>query len=320
MKRSSNELIVHGVIGGLLAGLVVALWFLIVDTIAGYPFRTPASLAFSLYAQPLLQPTLRVVVMYSIVHLGVYALLGVAAAWAMVALQTAPRLLLGLFFGIVAQEVVFYTALFLSGLPPSEVVPWQHVIGANLLSGLALMTYLHRAERAQLPIGLGALKAHPQLTRGLTTGLLGGGVVALFFFFVDLITGHPFATPGALGSALLFGASNADAIDFTLGIVAAYTVVHFTAFAVAGIVFVAIAEQIERSPSFLLLAVMTVIVLEAGVAAVLAQGAQWVLGPLGVWAALVANVLAVGSMGWYVWQTHPVLRQRLGSGPVEVRV
>lgn len=320
MKRSSNELILHGVIGGLLAGLVVALWFLIVDTIAGNPFRTPASLAFSLYAQPLLQPTLRVVVMYSIVHLGVYALLGVATAWLMAVLQTTPRLLLGLCFGIVAQELVFYTAFFLSGLPPSEVVPWPNVIVANLLSGLALMAYLHRAEHAQIPLGLGVLRMHPQLTRGLITGMLGGVVVALFFFFVDLITRHPFATPGALGSAILFGASNGDAIDFTMGIVAAYTVVHFVAFAVAGIVFVAIAEQIERSPSFLLLAILTVIVLEAVVATVLAQGAQWVLGPLGVWAALIANLLAVGSMGWYVWQTHPLLRQRLRSQPVEMRV
>jgi len=320
MKRSSNELIAHGVIGGLLAGLVVALWFLIVDTIAGFPFRTPASLAFALYAHPVLEPTLRVVAMYSIVHLGVYALLGVAAAWVMAMLQTAPRLLLGLLFGIVAQELIFYTGLFLSGLPPSEVVPWKHVIVANLLSGFALVAYLHRAEHAQIPLGLGALKAHPLLTRGLVTGMLGGAVVAVFFFFVDLITKHPFATPGALGSAILFGASNADTIDFTMGIVAAYTVVHFTAFALAGIVFVAIAEQIERSPSFVLLGVLTVIVLEAGVAAALVQGSQWVLGPLGVWAALLANVLAVGSMGWYVWQTHPLLRRELGGQPVQVRV
>lgn len=320
MKRPGNELIAHGIIGGLLAGLVVALWFLIVDTIAGFPFRTPASLAFALHAHPLLQPTLRVVVMYSLVHFGVYALLGIAAAWAMALLHTTPRLLLGLFFGIVVQELVFYSALFLSGLPPSEVVPWQHVVGANLLSGLALMAYLHRAERAPAPIGLGAMTAHPLLTRGVVTGLIGAGAVAVFFFFVDLITRHPFATPGALGSALLFGASNNEAIDFTMGIVAAYTVIHVAAFAVAGVVFVAIAEQIERSPSFLLLALLTVIVLEAGVATLLAQGAQWVMGSDGAWLTLIANLLAVASMGWYVWQTHPVLRQRLRSRPVEVRI
>src|SRR2546425_1752977 len=319
MKRASNELIAHGIVGGILAGLVVALWFLIVDGIAGYPFRTPAALAYALYVAPVIEPTFRAVAVYSVVHLGVYAVLGVAAAWVMSVLHTAPRLLLGLFFGVVVQELVFYTGLFLSGLPPSEVIPWPHVIAANIVSGLVLMAYLNRAERVGVPLGLAGLKAYPQLTRGLITGLLGAAVVAVFFFFFDLVARHPFAPPRALGFALLFGPSNHAAYDIRLGVVAAATVVHGIAFAVAGVVFVTITEQIERSPSFLLLAVMTVIVLEGVVVAALALGAQWALGAWGVWLTLVANLLAVGSMGWYVWATHPVLRQKLRGEPLSVR-
>src|SRR5207247_8408585 len=45
MKRSLHGLIADGVVGGVLAGLVVALWFLAVDSLAGRPFRTPAALA-----------------------------------------------------------------------------------------------------------------------------------------------------------------------------------------------------------------------------------------------------------------------------------
>jgi len=320
MKRPSNELIAHGIVGGILAGLVVALWFLIRDGMAGYPFRTPASLAYALNLAPIIEPTLRAVVAYSVIHLGVYALLGVGAAWVMSVLHTTPRLLLGLFFGIVAQEVVFYTGLFLGGMPPSEVIPWPHVIAANLLAGLVLMAYLHRAERVPAPLGLMALKAYPQLTRGLITGLLGAAVVAVFFFFVDLVTGHPFATPSALGFALLFGPSSHAAYNISLDMVAAYTVVHGMAFVVAGVVFVTIAEQIERSPSLLLLAGMTVIVLEGVVVAALALGAQWALGAWGVWLTLVANFLAVASMGWYVWATHPMLRAKLRGEPLSVRV
>ena len=96
--------------------------------------------------------------------------------------------------------------------------------------------------------------------------------------------------------------------------------VHGVAFAVAGVVFVTIAEQIERSPSFLLLAVMTAIVLEGVVVAALALGAQWALGAWGVWLTLVANLLAVASMGWYVWATHPTLRAKLRGEPLSVRV
>ena len=101
--------------------------------------------------------------------------------------------------------------------------------------------------------------------------------------------------------------------------VAAYTVVHVAAFAVAGIVFVAIAEQVERTPALILIAAMAAIVLEAVVVAVMALGAQWVLGALGVWTVVAANVLAVCAMGWYVWATHPVLRRRLRE-PVQVHV
>jgi len=320
MKRPSNELIYHGVIGGMLAGLVVVLWFLVVDSLSGQPFLTPAALASALYNVPFQGPTFRLVAMYSVVHFGVFALLGVCAAWVIVALQAAPRLLLGVFFGIVVQELLFYTGLFLSGLTPSGIIPWQHVIGANLVSGIALMAYLHRASRAPLPFGFASLKQYPLLRRGLMTGLLGAAVVALWFFFLDVMAGAPFTTPAALGSALLFGASNADSATLNLGVVAAYSVVHVIAFAIAGVIFVMMAEGIERSPSFLLLAVMSAIVLDGVIVAALALGAQWVLGALGVWSVLLGNVLAVGAMGWYVWQTHPILQHRLRTEPLQVRV
>jgi len=321
MKRSSNELIAHGIIGGLLAGLVVAVWFAVVDAVRwGHPFVTPVAVASALYHEPVIESRFWLVAMYSLVHFGVFACLGIAATWVMVALHTTPRLLLGVFFGIVVQELLFYTGLFLSGWPPSEVIPWEHVIGANLLAGLVLMSYLHRAERAEVPLGPALLNAHPQVRRGLITGLIGAAVVAVWFFLLDLVAGHPFATPAALGSAMLFGASNVGSVAATLGVVAAYTVVHLVAFAIAGVVFVMIAEQIERSPAFLLLATMTVIVLEGVVVAVLAVGAQWVLGAPGIWSALVANVLAVSSMSWYVWRTHPTLRQTLSGAPLNVHV
>lgn len=320
MKRPSSELIYHGVIGGILAGLVVVLWFLVVDSIAGQPFVTPAALASVLYHRPFLGPTVQLVAMYSVVHFGVFALLGIGAAWVMDALHTAPRLLLGVFFGIVVQEVLFYSGMFLSGIAPSAMVPWQHVIAANLLSGMVLMAYLHWASRVELPLGLASLKAHPLLSRGLMTGLVGAAVVAVWFFLLDVTTGAPFFTPVALGSALLFGASNADSAALNLGVVAAYTVVHVIAFAVAGILFVAIAEQIERSPSFILLAILTAIVLESVVMASLVLGAQWVLGTLGIWEVVLGNLLAVAAMGWYVWRTHPVLRHSLRTQTQAARV
>jgi len=311
MRRSLHQLIADGVVGGVIAGLVVALWFLAVDSLAGRPFHTPSALASALTRQAVGPPTFRLVAAYSVLHLAVFAVLGIAMAGAMAALRTPPRLLLGVLFGLVAQEIAFYGGLLLSDASRVAVVPWPHVVAANVLSGFVLMGYLHRAARDQHPFGLGALKGHPLFTQGLVTGLIGAGVVALWFLTLDLAAGHPLRTPTALGAALLFGASNVAVIDMNLGMVAAYSVVHVAAFVIAGALFVAVAEQIERTPALILLAVMAMIVLDAVVGAALALGAQWVLGTLGVWSVVVANVLAVCAMGWYVWATHPLLRQRL---------
>ena len=149
------------------------------------------------------------------------------------------------------------------------------------------------------------------LTRGLITGLFGAAAVALWFFFIDFSDGHPFRTPAALGSAFLFGVSKAESMHVTFGVVAAYTLVHVVAFIIAGTIFVAIAEQVERSSSLVLLTVPAAIALEVVVVTGLALGGDWVLGAVGVWSVLVANLLAVVSMGWYVWRTHPTLRHGL---------
>jgi len=92
------------------------------------------------------------------------------------------------------------------------------------------------------------------------------------------------------------------------------------AFVIAGIVFVALAEQVERVPAMALLVLLTAILFEGLVLATIAVGAQWVLGTLGWWSVTVANVLAVLAMGWQVWRTHPLLQRRLLEEHPQLRV
>src|SRR2546428_10260599 len=102
MKRAINQRIARGVVGGLLAGLTVALWFLLVDSLAGRPFHTPAVLASALSRQDITTPSFRLVAAYTVVHFAVFALLGVAMAGAIAALRMPPRLLLAVPFDIVS--------------------------------------------------------------------------------------------------------------------------------------------------------------------------------------------------------------------------
>src|SRR5437763_16972652 len=142
MKRSLHALIADGVVGGILAGLVVALWFLAVDSLAGRPFHTPAALASALTRQAIGPPTFRLVAAYSVVHFGVFAVLGIAMAGAIAALRTSPRLLFGVLFGLVAHERGVYAGVRSGEACRVAVVPSSQVVAAHVSSGLFPTSYL----------------------------------------------------------------------------------------------------------------------------------------------------------------------------------
>ena len=315
MRRPAQAVVVHGVTGGLLAGLVVALWFLVADTLAGHSFRTPTLLAGVVLNREFTEVGFRLVAVYTVLHFGVFAILGVGMAWVSAAFAAPPRLLLSLMFGVLLQEVTFYVGLLVLHAPHLGVIAWPHVVGANIAAGLVLMGYLHYAERDPRPLRPTTLREHPALARGVVNGLIGAAVVAAWFFVLDLASGTPFRTPAAFGSALLLGAAGPGEIVVTFGLVAVYTVVHVVAFVIAGVVFVALAEQVERVPALALLVLLTAILLEGLILATIGVGAQWVLGAVGWWSVAVANVLAVLAMGWQVWRTHPMLQRRLLEHP-----
>ena len=149
MKRSIHHLIADGVVGGLLAGLVVALWFLVVDSVAGRPFHTPAALAGALTRQPIGPPTFRLVAAYSVVHFAVFALLGIGVAGAIAVLRTPPRLLFGVLFGLVAQELAFYAGLLLRDASRVAIVPWPR--GISIRSALVLSKATRCSRRVSSP-------------------------------------------------------------------------------------------------------------------------------------------------------------------------
>lgn len=320
MIRSApiRDVLVQGSIGGLIAGLVVSIWFLVVDLVTGQPFATPAILGQAVMQLPEFEMTPRLLVGYTVLHFGVFVALGVAAAWFVRVTRLAPSLLLGLGFGIVTLDVVYYGALLVTGGNVLEVIEWYQVVPANALAGMALMAYLHSASRESQPLGWGILRGHPLPLQGVVAGLIGATVVAAWFLIVDTLAGRPFHTPAALASALLLGVEGEIQIRTSLGLVTAYTIVHVAAFIAAGLMLSALAAYLERAPSRVLLVALALILLEALVVATLMLGAEWALGSLGVGAITAANVLAAAAMGWYLWRTHRALPERLRHATVDV--
>jgi hypothetical protein len=311
MQRSQSHGLIHGAIGGVIAGLVVAIWFLGVDLVAGQAFATPTTLANAVIGGDH-APGLGLLIAYTVLHFGVFAAVGVMAASFIRAVGVPPGLLVGAVFGLVVLTGVHYGALLITGGRVMDVLPAIHVVAANLLGGMAMMGYLHFATRATTPIGYGVLREHKLAARGLVTGLIGAGAVAVWFLVLDVARGQPFYTPAALGAALLLGATSQADVQVTLPIVAAYTVLHLAAFAAIGVVVEWAAERAERAPAVLRAGVLAFVLLEALFIGVVGALSQWVLGALGYWAVAVGNVLALASMAMWIMATHPKLRAMFG--------
>ncbi|HSJ63051.1 MAG TPA: hypothetical protein VK922_03995 [Gemmatimonadaceae bacterium] len=312
--------LLHGAIGGVAAGAVVALWFLVLDLATAEAFHTPAVLAGAIIGDLDMTPTFRIVATYTILHFGVFTLMGMATAWFLDAIGVSPGLLVGAVFGLVVLNSVYYGALLVPGAQVLTILPVFHVLGANLAGGMVLMAYLHHALHTEAPLGLAVLRGHPLVTKGMITGFIGGSAVALWFLIVDLLASSPFYTPAALGSAVLFGATSPEEVHVGVAVIAAYTVVHFAAFVVVGIALVWSAKLLEQTPGMWLTGLLAFIVIEGLFLGTMGSLGGWVLGTLSWWAVGIGNLIAVLAMGMWVWATHPKLRHELLEKPVETRV
>ena len=320
MQRVRSNSLFHGVVGGLIAGAVVALWFLIVDLATAGAFHTPAVLAGAVLGREATEPTLRLVVTFTLLHFTVFALLGLVTAALIQLLDLHPGFLLGVVFGLVLLDAVHYGALLITGARVLTVLPVYHVLAANLLGCMALMAYLHRALREHAPLGLGVLRLHPLLGRGILAGLLGAVAVAFWFLIIDTVAGRPFFTPAALGSVFFFGAQSPAEVEVSLGVIGAYTVLHLLAFAVVGVCLVWAAERLERTPSLWLIAFMAFIVLDGVFIGTVGALSNPILSTIGWWAVVGANLIAIGTMGFWVWNTHPRLQHEFRPMHVETKV
>ncbi len=153
--------------------------------------------------------------------------------------------------------------------------------------------------------------SHGVVREGLMAGLIGGLAVAVWFFILDLMAGQLLYTPATLGSALFHGASTPEGIDVSALTVLGYTVVHFGAFAVAGIAFAALVTRAEKSPPLLLGLVLLFVTFETLLLGIVAILAAWLLEVLAWWSIGVGNLIAAGAMAAYLWRAHPQLRNEV---------
>lgn len=173
---------------------------------------------------------------------------------------------------------------------------------------------------------------HPLLRDGIIAGVIGATCIAVLFFIVDLSTGHLLLTPAVLGRALVSVFVPNVSPDHTAAFVIVYTLFHYAAFIVVGIIASIIVYTAYREPSVLMGFVVLFAFVEVGFYGLVALLS--LATPLGAFAwydVMIGNVVAAVAMGIYLWRMHPRMaesfrhsmdgeEQRRGAGAPVTRV
>lgn len=301
----------NGVVAGVLAGTVLVVLFYFYDLGLGEPLRTPAYLLGALIGRPL-EATVPVIAIYTVIHYAAWAGLGVVAV-ALVRWASLPRnVFIGAAYGLFACSLLFYGGLIVTGTDVLRAPAWPAVFFGNALAGLVMFTYLHWVSSEPGITGFTSfLQAHRLTRQGIVAGLIGGGAVAVWFLVIDTLLREPLFTPAALGTVLFRGGGGPENVVIAGDTVFGYTLVHFAAFILFGVILSGLTEEVERHPPLVFGLVILFVVFEVFFIAMVAVLGRWVLEALAWWSVLVGNLLAAVAMGTYLWKVHPALSSRL---------
>jgi hypothetical protein len=162
MHHQQHSTLREGLLTGLIGGLVVAVWYIAVDLGRGQPLYTPNVLGQVFVGRDTM-PTVHVgsqaVAQYSLLHFGVFFLLGIVlTALTHLAIRN-PALRMGVWLGLVIAFVFFLGLLFMLYSATDERFPWWPALVGSLLGIGSMGLYLwrhHPALRAtfrEAPLG-----------------------------------------------------------------------------------------------------------------------------------------------------------------------
>lgn len=161
-----RSVVYEGLITGLIGAGAVAAWFLIVDTVSGRPFFTPAVLGsamfFGLRDPSAVTISLGAVAAYTLVHVIAFLALGIVVAAMLAELRKTPHVLWLLAEFFIVFEIGFYAVIAVAFAPVSAALAWINVAVGNLIAAGGMGYYLWRTN--------------PVLRQTLQRHLAGGGL------------------------------------------------------------------------------------------------------------------------------------------------
>jgi hypothetical protein len=148
MADTRHSIISEGTDVGLIGGLAVAFWFLLIDTLARHPFQTPSLLGqvvlFGERTPDATHLSFGAIVLYTAFHFIVFALIGMGLV-ALVHWGIAnPVVRYALLPAFLVFEVMFYGLLEVLSEGTGDLFPFWAVVSANTLAAVCMATYLWR--------------------------------------------------------------------------------------------------------------------------------------------------------------------------------
>ncbi len=141
----------EGIVAGVLGAAVIAVWFLIFDTLAGRPLYTPTVLGTALFRHDtgLGHPeattaSFDMVLVFTWVHVLVFGVIGGVASHLLALAERRPNLGFGVVLFFVIFEFGFMTALMIFAQDVLLALAWEKVLAGNILAAAAMAVYLWR--------------------------------------------------------------------------------------------------------------------------------------------------------------------------------
>ena len=313
MGHSRARIVIDGAVAGIIGAVVVALWFLIFDTIRGHPLETPALLAATIlhgtHTAQVHHAIGLLTLEYSLIHFAAFIAFGIAGGLLLETCETESSLLFSLAIFFAAFEVFFIAVVLFLGPNVMAELTWWGIIVGNLLATAAMLSYFFWRHPALAWNLLGAWIGVAR--EGVTAGLVGAIVVALWFMGYDLASGNSFHTPAILGAMVFQNANVTDGIKATLPLVLGYTILHFFAFVAFGVALAILLAASEWEPFMALGAMLLLAVFEVFFVGFVSLVDQSALEVLGWWKIVAGNILALIAMTTYFIRSHRGLGVKL---------
>ena len=146
---------VEGIIAGLIGAAVLALWFLMIDTLHGRPLYTPSMLGSAIFRSNHapselkdLAVSIEMTIMYTWIHILIFGLFGGLASRLLSYVESHSNLGFAVLLLFVISVFGFVALAFLVAEPVLGLLTWPAVLVGNLLAAAGMASYLFYRHRS----------------------------------------------------------------------------------------------------------------------------------------------------------------------------